>query len=272
MSGKSLQEYWSDFKKRAEKRRIGGKPEYPIGINFIDNLTDGIHKGQIWTLAGKSGSGKTSLALQIARNIADNPNNSVLFISLEMQGEDIVGRMFCEMMKEINTEVNKGIYDKSKEESFTKYISGIDFEIVEQGYTFEDLLKIIQSYYTTKKPDLIVIDFAQLMEWRQDQRLDMERYMRKLTELAKVDSIAIILVSQIRRLPTGADINREPDMSDLKGTGMLEQMSHVVLIIYKYIENYQEHYILKVAKNRSGAIGQEEVEFIGKEYRFEELK
>lgn len=54
-------------------------------------------------------------------------------------------------------------------------------------------------------------------------------------------------------------------------TGMLEQLSHVVLIIYAYIEMGIEHYRIKIAKNRSGERGSQEVRFIGCEYRFEEI-
>lgn len=268
---KTIQDYWASLKKQAENRLNRGIPEYPTGLKFIDDLTDGIHKGQVWTIAGRSSSGKTSLALQIARNIADRPTNSVLFISLEMTGEQLVERMFCEMMREDNGRIVQGYLDKNKSKAFEKYLGSIDFEISENGYNFQELLKIIKDRYVTKKPDLIIIDFAQLIETKTDQRVDMENYIRKLTELAKVDNVAIILVSQFRRPPSGANMNREPEMEDMKGTGILEQMSHCVLIIYKYIENELEHYILKLAKNRSGPRGSQEVRFIGTEYRFKEI-
>jgi len=264
-------ELWHSHKNWIKKRLERGSPEFPTGIDFIDTATDGIHRGQVWTIAGKSGSGKTSLALQIGRNIADS-KKSILFISLEMKGEELIARMFCEMMKWDNNKLKLGDINPQYEEAFIKFLGGIDFEVVEHGYTFEELLNIIKNTYPKgKKPDIIIIDFAQLIETKTDQRVDMERYIRKLTELAKTDNIGIILVSQIRRYPSGADVNRSPDISDMKGTGMLEQMSYCVLLIYKYLENGIEHHVLKLAKNRGGPCGEKEMRFIGSEYRFEEI-
>lgn len=276
MQGKTLPEYWQSFKKQAEQRRDRGNPEFPTGFKFLDTHTDGLHGGEVWCISGKSGSGKTSLALQIGRNIADNPNNSVLFISLEMKGEQLVGRLFCEMMHEDFTDLRLGNFSYNfadKEKTFLKAMGGMDLEIVEHGYTFQEIEQIIKEYYSDKKPDVIVIDFAQLIAWEKfgDQRVALESYIRKLTELAKTLNLAIILISQLRRMPSGSDYNRPPDMTDLKGTGSLEQLSHTVLLIYKYIEDGAEHYRLKIAKNRHGATDEREVAFIGSQYRFVEV-
>ena len=81
---KSIFEVWNDTKEILRKRRELGEPEFPTGLSFIDDMTGGIQRGEIWVIAGKTGAGKTSLALQIARSVANNPNNSVLIISLEM--------------------------------------------------------------------------------------------------------------------------------------------------------------------------------------------
>jgi len=272
-TGKTIQEYWERYREQIDQRKLRVAPELPTGIRFLDEKTDGLHKGELWCISGKSGSGKTSLALQIGRNIAETPTNSVLFISLEMKGEQLVGRMFSEMMKIDNEKLRLGIYQKSYADTFSNFLAGIDFEIVEYGYSFIEIVKVIKDYYPNNKPDVIIIDFAQLIAWDvfKDQRLAMESYVRKLAELAKMENIAIILVSQLRRLPSGADYNRPPDMTDLKGTGSLEQLSHVVVLIYRYFEHEVERYILKLAKNRHGQVGETEIDFIGKEYRFKEL-
>jgi len=269
---KTLIEYWHSYKEWVKKRVERGEPEFPTGIKFLDTLTDGPQRGQIWTIAGKSGSGKTSLALGIGRNISDH-KKTVMFISLEMKGEELVARMFCDMMKWDYDKLRIGDTNVQREQTFVNFLGGIDFEVMEYGYTFDEIEKVIQETYPKgKKPDVIIIDFVQLIETKYDQRVDMEKYMRKLTELAKTENMAIILVSQIRRFPSGSDINREPGMSDLKGTGMIEQMSYAVIIIYKWEELGRIHYALKVVKNRGGACGSKEVNFIGSQYRFEEYE
>lgn len=279
MENKTLSEYWAEAKRFFTERNSRGEPEFPTGINFIDRVTDGIHRGEVWVIAGKSGSGKTSLSLQIARNLADNPSRSILFLSLEMKGWELVARMFCEMYRVDYNNFRIGRMPETyreHEKEFRKYLTKIDMEIIEYGYTFGEVLKLIRTNYTTKKPDIIFIDFAQLIEWKQfrDQRLALMEYIRKLKELAKVNDIGIVIVSQVRRPPSGADCNRPPDIIDLLGSGSLEQTADCVLIVYyEYIQknDNDRKYHIKVAKNRHGETIEREVKFIGSQYKFYEI-
>ena len=280
MAGEKLIEYWHKAIDYIEKRKNRGEPELPTGIKFIDDLTDGLHKGELWCISAKTGFGKTALAMQIARNISDKPDKAVLFISLEMQGEELVGRMFCEMMEIDYNEFRRGEQSadyEGKERAFRNYIKGINFEIVEYGYNFAEIEKILREYYTSdKKPDVVFIDFVQLIEWQtfKDERVALTEYTRKLAELAKREHLAIVMVSQIRRMPSGSDYNKPPDVIDLKGSGALEQLSHVVIIIYRTIEKFsnaeETKHFIKVVKNRYGETGECEFRFIGKHYKFKE--
>ena len=281
--GKTLTEYWRNIKKYISERKERGRPEYPTGIEFIDGLTDGIHKGEVWCISGKSGGGKSTLAMQIARHLTEG-NSAILYISLEMKGEDLILRMFCEMMEVNFSELRRGNYPdnwEKKNEVFTQYIKDINFEIVEFGYTFAEVMKILNTLYTkAHRPDVIFIDFVQLisvMGAKFDERIAIQEFIRELTELAKREKLAIVLVSQLRRPPSGADLHRPPALEDLKGTGSLEQLSHIVVFIYKKIErapNGTENvrHIIQIAKNRHGATGEKEMDFVGEQYRFRELE
>lgn len=278
MQTKTLQEYWAGLKEQIINRKEKGEPEHPTGLAFIDDITDGIHKGEVWIIAGKAGSGKTSLGLQIARSVADNPKTSVLFLSLEMTGEELIGRMFCEMNRVNFTELTRGKWIegwKEKNNIFIDFIQGIDFEICEYGYTFKEVEKIIQSGYKDKNPDVVFIDFIQLVEGKEKtEREVLMAYTRRLKELAKRKGMAIVILSQLRRQPSGADYNRPPDITDLLGSGSLEQTADKVLLIYKIKHKGTEEtsYFINIAKNRQGAVKKEEVEFNGAMYRFSELK
>lgn len=277
MQGKTLVEFWQDAKHYYRERKLRGSPELSTGINFVDDLTDGLHKGEVWTIAGKSGGGKTSLALMIANNIA-KIGKRVLFISLEMKGEELISRLFCEMKDYDNNllRIGEEVGDfANKDKDFTAFLKTSKMEIAEYGYTPQEIEKLITEYFPTTQPDLIVIDFAQLIDREgKDDRLALEEFMRRLTELAKVKNMAILLVSQFRRPPTGADINRPHDITDLKGTGNLEQLSHVVILIGKIIEQTLNFtttkWIINIAKNRNGAVGNKEFDFEGKYFRFKE--
>jgi len=277
METKTLSEYWAEAKGIFTQRRERGKPEFPTGLKFIDDVTDGLHRGEVWIVAGRSGSGKTSLALQMAHSFSDNPAYSILFLSLEMKGWELVSRMFCEICDVDYNYLRIGLLPeayKEKEKWFRDYITKIDMEIVEYGYTFEEVMKLIRSDYSAKKPDVIFVDFVQLVEWKhfKEQQLALMEYVRKMKELAKVNNIGIVVVSQVRRLPTGADYNRPPDIIDLLGSGALEQTADCVLIVYyKQEEGGEREYFIKVAKNRHGELVEKKVCFEGRFYRFREI-
>lgn len=194
-----------------------------------------------------------------------------------MKGWELTTRLFCEMEGVIYSEFRKGIFPdgfEEKNKKFETYLSQIDFEIYEYGYSFEQIVKIIKTGYHTKTPDVIFIDFIQQIEWMKfkDERIALTEYIRKLTELAKTQNIGIVIVSQFRRPPSGAKYDKEPDLLDLKGTGALEQMASKIILTYrKEISGETKHYI-HLAKNRQGETIRREVLFQGWMYKFKEIE
>ena len=228
-------------------------------------------------MAGKSGAGKTSLALQMAQEFAEDSSHSILFLSLEMKGWELVARLFCALERVDYRLLRLGVkppHYEQREKHFKDFLKKADFEICEYGYTFAEVEKIIREGYRDKKPDVIFLDFIQLVEWKnfKDQRLAFMEYIRKLKELAKRENIGVVVVSQVRRLPSGADYNRPPDITDLLGSGSLEQTADVVLIVYYRQEGDEERqYFIHLAKNRHGETLKKPVVFFASQYRFWEL-
>lgn len=274
-NSKLLLEHWHDAKRICGERKERGDPEFPTGLRFLDNLTGGFHKGEIWIVAGKTGSGKTSLALNLARSFAENTKHSILFMSLEMKGWQLALRMYSDMMRESCSGIEQGkvSIDPDKDAAFERFVSSIDYEIVEYGYTWAEVLKIFSELYTQKKPDVIFLDFMQLVEipGHRDERMAIQEYIRKIKEWANRYNLGFVIVSQLRRLPSGADYNRPPDVIDLLGSGSLEQTADKVLLIYKTIEQGQTKHFINIAKNRQGRTITQQVNFIGEQYRFEEI-
>lgn len=277
-NSKLLLEHWQEAKRICGERRERGKPEFPTGLKFLDDITGGFQRGEIWIVAGKAGSGKTSLALNLARSFAEDTKHSILFMSLEMKGWQLALRMYSDMMRESCSMLEQGKIgiDPTKDAMFEKFVSSIDYEIVEYGYTWAEVLKIFSELYAQKKPDVIFLDFMQLVEipgreGQKDERMAIQEYIRKLKEWANRYNIGFVIVSQLRRLPTGADYNRPPDIIDLMGSGSLEQTADKVLLIYKTIEKGETKHFLNLAKNRQGRTVTQSVNFVGEQYRFEEI-
>ncbi len=276
MQNKILSEYWAEAKEYIKRRSELGEPEFPTGFEFLDEETDGLHRGEIWIVAGKSGSGKTALALQIAKSFADNPNHTILFISLEMKGWELTTRMFCEMNGISFKSFIRGEYpDKFKEydTNFLKYIRQLDFEIYEYGYTFQEIEAIVKEGFNNKHPDIMVLDFVQMISKEGvDERTALDIYMRNLKEWAKRYNMGFLIISQLRRPPSGSNLNKPPDIYDLKGSGFLEQVADKVIVTYKEInetDEIEKHFI-RLAKNRQGQTMTKEVDYKGYCYKFVE--
>jgi len=277
MPEKTILEHFQDLKQISrEAVGRGGEIEYSTGITFIDEATGGFTPGEIWIIAGKSGGGKTTLGLQFAKNFADNPKHSILFLSLEMRGWELVLRLYAEMFNLNSEHIKRGFMpiDEATAKTFEDYLARIDFEIVEYGYKFQEIERIIAKYYKTKKPDCIFLDFIQLIDWRQvgDERKALDEYMRKIKELANTMGVGFVVLSQLRRYPTGADYNRPPDMVDLKGSGGMEAAADKILLIYKTIKDEQApEYFINLVKNRQGRTVAEQVLFEGQYHRFSDV-
>lgn len=272
---KTLPEYWAEARAIFKHRSEQSEPEFPTGLNFLDEATDGLGRGEVWIIAGKTGSGKTTLALQLAKTFADNPKHSIAIMSLEMKGWELITRMFCLIHGFSYIEIKKGIFpagyhEKNKE--FQDYINMIDLQIYECGYSFNEIEKVISSDYYHKKPDVIFIDFLQLVEWRsfKEERLALSEYIRKLKELANTLNIGVVAISQLRRLPSGVNYERPPDVIDLKGSGALEQAADKILFVYGVQDGDDVKHFVNLAKNRQGETTTHEVVFQGWRYRFVE--
>jgi len=279
---KTLSQQFVSLKQNLERKKERGHGEFLVGIKSIDEIINGIDKGQVMVVGGGPGSGKTSLALQMAYPISDNPEYDVLFISLEMTGQELVGRLLCNVMQMDNYFLRTGSYSQydvnpeEKVDAFEKIIQQNSLQIIDnRGYRFEDIEEIIKEHYPTKAPDIIFIDFLQLIDWSDvnNQNAVIVSFIRKLTEIAKIKNMAIVLVSQLRRQPTGQNEQRRPSMHDLLGSGAIEQCAHVILMIYKEVLGDETRkYHIAIDKNRNGESGADIlVNFSGKHFRFSDL-
>jgi replicative DNA helicase len=156
-------------------------------------------------------------------------------------------------------------------------LATIDYGIYEQGFKFAQLEKIIMTEYAAKKPDIIILDFIQLIDWKEygDERIALDEYARKIKELAKTLKIGFIILSQLRRLPSGANTQRAPEQSDLKGSGGLEAVADKVILLYKTVEgdypDERSKYFLKLDKNRQGPTLTKELLYFGRTFTFAEI-
>jgi len=278
---KTLSEHLLDLNASILDKKERGHGEFLTGLGSVDDILFGLDRGQVMVIGGGPGSGKTSLALQMAYNVSESPDTDVLFISLEMTGSELVGRIMCNVMNIDNHYLRTGDVYGDKEalqkkiDLFEKSIEANSMQIIDnRGYKFSELESIIASLYEVKKPDIIFIDFLQLIDWAEtnNQNAVIVSFIRKLTELAKTHHIAIVLLSQLRRTPSGSDV-KKPTMHDLLGSGAIEQCAHIILILYReFVNDTDKRHHLSIDKNRNGEAGADLlVYFEGRYFRFKDM-
>lgn len=245
-----------------------GKPEIETGIPMLDSEMYGLTKSHLFVLAARTGQGKTSLAIQIAWNVAKQ-KKSVAFISLEMTKEAILERMFCNA-KEVSFRktrlgnVDKEISDKMSE--FYSDLNDVKFDIIDD-YCFTDRELHTLFERLKYKPDVIFLDHIQHIKYmdRRSQYETITEYLRFLKEIAMKQGIALVVLSQINR--EGED---KPTLANLKGAGSIEELADEVVLMH--LEPQQAHLIgrdmsLRIAKNRYGLQDSGVYTFIGDFYK-----
>lgn len=240
-----------------------GEPEFKTGLEVVDKGLFGLHRKQLTILAARTGNGKTSLACNVAFNLAD-AGKKVAIVSLEMAREQIVSKIFC---SENNVNSFKLLIgrvsqeEKRRLEAFQKLVEELPLRIIDDYcFTQDELYTLID--HLEFKPDVLIIDHLQhiraITSGRTSERENLAEYLRFLKETAMRHNIAVMCLSQINR-----EGDEKPTLKHLKGTGALEEMAdHVMLLSLvrktnPFEENTQEKIeaIVEIAKNRFGPIG-----------------
>lgn len=253
------------------------------GFPSLDRLIGGFEKGELITLGGYSGGGKTTLALNIATQIAQ-AGGKVLYFSLEMTKVEMHKRLVCSSLRisdfsKITQEEFYAVVEKSKSLENELPLDFID----DADTTVEKISAICAG---KKDLSLIIIDHLHILrsEKRFKDQLALLTYLsRKVKIIAQELNIPILLLSQLNRSNAGRDV-KSPILSDLRGSGSIEQDSNLVMFVYtaenllmlqkpeeteekKYNKWLEEMERVKgkakiiVAKNRRGRTGEFEVLF-----------
>ncbi len=238
------------------------------GLIDLDKFLNGLNKSDLMILAARPAMGKTSLALNIALNVAKKyPKKTVAFFSLEMSKEQLVTRLLSNESFVDNKKLTTG---QLTVEEWTKI--GIASSALSQTDIRVDdnpSLTVAEMNAKCRRIDdlgLIVIDYLQLMtsagnktaanENRQQIVTDISR---SLKIMAKELNVPIICLSQLSRANESRQ-DKRPMMSDLRESGAIEQDADEVLFIYRddyYNKNSTEQNVAEVivAKNRHGEVG-----------------
>ncbi len=235
------------------------------GFRDLDAVLSGVEKGDLITIGGRPAMGKTAFMTSILYNFLKQDKKCLLF-SLEISTSQYLKRLIAQIGEIELFSLNncKVLDDKNKEEIKTALdiISSCNLSIFDDTYKIEEILSRIE----TEKPEYVFVDYLQLFDTpRKKQRSEaITNIMLDLKKIAKENNCIIFILSQLSRaLESRCD--KRPMLSDLRESGDIENISDVVIFIYRdeYYKCYadEEDYNFKkgkaeiiVAKNKMGAL------------------
>ena len=252
----------------------------PTGLSGVDAITTGLNKSDLIILGARPGMGKTSFALNLARNVAVNQEKTVCFFSLEMSCEQLVSRMLSSEAMIPSTGLRTGRL--SPEE--WKRLGMAASVLAKAPLYFDDtssatVAEMKSKLRRMKQVDLVVIDYLQLMTTgrRNDNRVqEVSEITRTLKIMAKDLNVPVMTLAQLSR---GSERRTEhkPQLADLRESGSIEQDADLVLFLYRD-EYYKDgggdedsnpnSAELIVAKNRHGALDTVPLHWEGQFTRF----
>lgn len=277
--GSSLTEAWERFEylsaNQDEKRGVQS------GFTALDNLLAGFQKSDLIILAARPSMGKTTLALDIARNAALIHGASVGIFSLEMSDQQLVDRMLAAEAGVDSWKLRTGKLSSDQEfeavQSAMAKLSEAQIHIDDQAGN--NILKMRSSARRLKNEhglDLIIVDYLQLMSPTSSKASDsmvqqVTEISRSLKILARELDVPVIALSQLSRAVEQR--GGKPRLSDLRDSGSIEQDADVVMFIHREDKIDKESDRPNIAeilveKHRNGPVGSAELYFDGKHVRF----
>jgi replicative DNA helicase len=251
------------------------------GFTDLDEMTSGLQPGDLIIVAGRPSMGKTTIAMNMAENVAIASGKPVAIFSMEMPGDSLAMRMMSSLGRIDQNKVRTGKLD---DDEWPRLTSAINL-LAETKLFIDDSPGLTPNEVRSRarrltrdhgQLGLIVLDYLQLMQSPAsgDNRVaQISDISRGLKTLAKELNVPVVALSQLNRNLEQRP-NKRPVMSDLRESGSIEQDADVIMFVYRdevYNEDSPDKGLaeLIIGKQRNGPIGTVRLTFLGKYTRFE---
>lgn len=215
----------------------------PTGFSYLDKvLGGGFHRSDFIVIGARPAMGKTSFALNVARNIAMK-GRKVLFFSLEMSKEQLAQRIISTEARIVSNKLRTGdITDSDWEKLGLALQNLVNCELYFDDTANINVPEMKARALRMKDVDCIVIDYLQLMSGtkRTENRVnEVSEITRGLKMMAKDLNIPVVTCSQLSRGVAKNSSDHRPQMTDLRESGTIEQDADIVLMLHR--EDYYKN-------------------------------
>jgi replicative DNA helicase len=253
------------------------------GFTKLDEMTGGLHAGELVILAARPSMGKTALALNICWHVAARLMQPVAIFSLEMSQESLLTRMLCAAARVDSQRfragyLNEGERQKLRTAANTMVESPIYIDDT-AGINLMDMhAKLRRLQQGGQKLGLVVVDYLQLMSIRgrtENRNQEVSQLSRGMKLLSKELGVPFLVLSQLSRAPETRVGDHRPQLSDLRESGSIEQDADLVAFIFREEVYKRDREDLRgvaeliLAKQRNGPVGKIDLVFIHSMTKFE---
>ncbi|MEO6791056.1 MAG: replicative DNA helicase [Ornithinibacter sp.] len=211
----------------------------PTGFIELDELTNGLHPGQMIVVAARPAVGKSTLGIDIARAAAIKHNLATAVFSLEMSRTEITMRILSAEATIQLQDLRKGLKSQDQWNKLARIMGKIsDSPLFIDDSPNMSLMEIRAKCRRLKQQHnlkLVIIDYLQLMSSGkkvESRQQEVAEFSRALKLLAKELEVPVIAISQLNRGPEQRT-DKRPQMSDLRESGSIEQDADVVILLHR---------------------------------------
>ena len=254
------------------KNRKGGVTGLATGFPDLDNLTSGLQNSDLIIVAARPSMGKTTLALNMAQEIAVVKKEPVAFFSLEMSREQLAQRMLCSYVEIDAQRLRRGFLPENEYQRISVAVGPLS----EAPFFIDDTasISVLEMRARARRLKMerglaaVFVDYLQLMKGQdrvESRQQEISAISRSLKALAKELNCPVVALSQLNR-----EVEKRPDkrpvLSDLLESGGIEANADVVLFIYRddyYHPESEKKNIAEIilSKQRNGPTGKFELIF-----------
>jgi replicative DNA helicase len=273
----SLPEAWDRLAKLHENK--GELRGVPTGFHDLDQYLSGLQKSDLVILAARPSVGKTTLALDIARQAALNNGTPTIIFSLEMSTQQLVDRLLAAQSKVNAWNLRTG--NLSSENEFAKIRDSLDslskapiFVDDLAGNSIIRMRSVCRRIRAEHGLGLIIVDYLQLMSTSKnyDNMVNqVTEISRSLKALAKEFDVPVVALSQLSRAVESR--GGRPRLSDLRDSGSIEQDADIVMFMHREDKGKDESektniVEILIEKHRNGPVGKIDLYFDEKSTTF----